>query len=51
MIIKLNENLYEILKKSDNSAIIIEGKNTFLYNIFEVFYIWSKDNCFNVKKK
>ena len=44
MIIKLNENLYEILKKSDNSAIIIEGKNTFLYN-------WSKDNCFNVKKK
>ena len=49
MIIKLNDNSYEVLSNADDLAIIVEGKNS-LNNIFQIIDNWSKENGINVNK-
>ena len=49
LIIKLNENSYEVLAYADDLAIIVEGRNS-LSNIFNILEKWSKLNGIKVNK-
>ena len=48
MIIKLNENLYEVLAYADDLAIIREGKNS-LNSIFQKINNWYKENVIKIE--
>ena len=49
LIIKLNENSYEVLAYADDLAIIVEGRNS-LNNIFDILDRWSIENGIKINK-
>ena len=49
LIIKLNENSYEVLAYADDLAIIVEGRSS-LNNIFDILDKWSIENGIKINK-